>query len=534
MRYDVDLRRHQGRRCHRGLRAAREAARLVAVIFRDVRNDPCRAGNVRCLLGPPSRSAVWNGAAREALRGYARCLLGPPSRSAVLSGVTGRSGQGSRSGGPGQVLRLAVPALGVLLAEPVYLLFDTAVVGRLGAQALAGLAIGGLVLTQVSTQLTFLSYGTTSRAARFFGAGDRAAAVREGVQASWLAVGIGVLLTVAGEALAGPVTRVLAGSSGSADGAESWLRLALLGVVPMLLGVAGNGWLRGVQDTVRPLRYVLVGVVISAVLCPMLVHGVGGAPRLGLPGSALANCTGQVVAAGLFVTALLREHASPRPRPSVLRAQLVLARDLIGRSLAFQLCFVSAGAVAARFGAAAVAAHQMVLQLWTFVSLALDSLAIAAQSLVGAALGAGRTAAARALAWRVTRWSTVFAVVLAAAFAAGSAAVPRLFTPDRDVLAHTHTIWWFFVALVPVAGVVFALDGVLLGAGDAAYLRTTTLAAAMLGFLPAVWLSLAFRWGLTGIWTGLSLFIAGRCAAVVFRARSTAWSQTSRTTHELR
>jgi putative MATE family efflux protein len=422
-----------------------------------------------------------------------------------------------------RILGLALPALPVLAAEPLYLLVDTAVVGRLGAVALGGLAVGAVVLAQVSTQLTFLSYGTTARAARLHGAGRRTDAVAEGVQASWLAGLTGLVLLALVQLVAGPLTRLLAGGGEVAAQAQGWLRIASLGIPLVLVTLAGNGWMRGVQDTVRPLRYVLVGNGVSAVVCPVLVHGVGW----GLPGSAVANVLAQVLSAGLFLRALAAERrvgaVSLRPDPRTIGAQLVLGRDLVLRSLAFQACFLSAAAVAARSGSAVVAAHQVVLQLWTFTSLVLDSLAVAAQALVGAALGAGRTAGARALAWRVTRWSTVFAVVVAAAFAAVHSVLPRVFTPDPAVLAQVPDAWWFLVGVVPVAGVVFALDGVLLGAGDAAFLRTATLGCAVLGFLPLIWLSELAGWGLRGIWAGLTVFVVLRMVTVVVRVRSDRW-----------
>jgi putative MATE family efflux protein len=422
-----------------------------------------------------------------------------------------------------RIAGLALPALGVLAAEPLYLLFDIAVVGRLGAVSLAGLAIGGLILSLVSSQLTFLSYGTTARAARFFGAGNRVSAVGEGVQATWLAVGLGALIVVTVEAAAVPLLRVIAGGGEIADMALPWLRIAILGAPAILISLAGNGWMRGVQDTARPLRYVVLGFALSAVLCPTLVYGWLGMPRLGLVGSAVANLTGQWLAAVFFCRALLVERAPLRIDMAVLRAQVVMGRDLLVRTMAFQVCFVSAAAVAARFGAAAVAAHQVVLQLWSFLALVLDSLAIAAQSLVGAALGAGQLAHAKSVAWRVTIFSTVAAAVLAAVFALGASVFPRLFTTDRSVLDVIGVPWWFLVAQLPVAGIVFALDGVLLGAGDARFMRNATLASALLGFLPLIWLSLAFGWGLVGIWSGLTTFMVLRLAFVGWRAWSGRW-----------
>jgi putative MATE family efflux protein len=207
-----------------------------------------------------------------------------------------------------------------------------------------------------------------------------------------------------------------------------------------------------------------------------------------------------------------------------MRAQLGLGRDLVLRSLAFQACFVSAAAVAARTSTEAVGAHQVVLQLWTFLALVLDSLAIAAQSLVGAALGAEDDRRASGIARQVTGYGFVFGCVLGVVFAALAGVLPHVFTSDASVLGEIPHAWWFFVALQPVAGVVFALDGVLLGAGDAAFLRTATIFAAVTGFLPLVWLSFAFDWGLAGIWTGLTLFMVVRLGTVVGRTRSGRWA----------
>ena len=425
-----------------------------------------------------------------------------------------------------QIAQLALPALGVLAAEPLYLLFDTAVVGRLGALSLAGLAIGGLILGMVGSQLTFLSYGTTARSARYFGADDLASAVTEGVQATWLGLGLGVLIVVVVQAAAVPLVTAIAGSADIAHAALPWLRIAILGAPAILVSLAGNGWLRGVQDTVRPLRYVVTGFGLSALLCPLLVYGWLGLPRLELAGSAVANLAGQWLAALLFGRALLAERVPLRPNRAVLRAQVVMGRDLVVRTLAFQACFVSAAAVAARFGAAAVAAHQVVLQLWSFLALVLDSLAIAAQALVGAALGAGDAPRARAVARRVTAWSAVAAGALSALFAAGSSVLPELFTDDSSVLAAIGIPWWFLVAQLPFAGIVFALDGVLLGAGDVAFMRTATVVSALVGFLPLTWLSLVFGWGLAGIWSGLSMFIVLRLIFVGWRAVSGRWAVT--------
>jgi putative MATE family efflux protein len=431
----------------------------------------------------------------------------------------------ARSAGPHRppapsVLSLALPALVVLAAEPLYLLVDTAVVGNLGTVALAGLAVGGGLLAWAAALLNFLAYGTTARAARRAGAGDRAGAVAEGVQATWLALALGIGVLALFQLLAGPLTRLLAGGGGAvAEAGEQWLRIAGCGAPLLLVSLAGNGWLRGVQELRRPVRYVLAGSLVSLVLCPVLVHAAG----LGLPGSAVANVIGQALTAALFVRALAREGASWRPRPRALLAQLVLGRDLLLRAAVLQLAFLVAAGVAARAGTAELGAHQIALQLFFFLALVLDAYAIAAQTLVGHALGAGRPGEARATAARVARWGLGTGLLVAALLLALRGVLVPLFTGDPAVREQAELVWWFLAGFQPLAGVVFALDGVLMGAGDVGYLRTVTIGAALVGFLPLSLLAGPLDLGLAGIWTGLTLFIALRLVAVLVRVAGDRW-----------
>ncbi len=419
-----------------------------------------------------------------------------------------------------RIAALALPALVVLAAEPLYVLVDTAVVGHLGQVPLAAVAIGGTVMSVGAWLGTVMAYGTTGRSARFFGAGDRPAAVAEGVQASWLALLTGLGFALLMQPLAGPVTAALAGNSDVAQAAAGWLRIAAFGAPGLLLAAAGNGWLRGVQDTRRPLIYVLGPNLLSAVLCPVLVYPAG----LGLTGSAVANVVAQTLSGGLFLGALVAERVPLRPAPTVLARHLTLGRDLLIRGVAFQACWLSATAVAARFGVAAVGAHQIALQLWFFCALALDAVAIAAQSLVGAALGGGDDVLARDVARRVTVAGGISGALLAVLAAIGAGAVPTWFTGDPAVHAQAAIVWPWFVALLPLAGVVYALDGVLIGAGDVRYLRDLTLAAALGGFLPAIWAAYVLDLGLGGVWAGLGLFTVVRLATLLWRLRSARWA----------
>jgi putative MATE family efflux protein len=409
----------------------------------------------------------------------------------------------------------------VLAAEPTYVLVDTAVVGHLGRTELGALALGGAVLTVAAWLGTVFAYGTTARAARRFGAGRRAAAVAEGVQGSWLALGAGLVVVVLAQVGGPPLTRAMAGGDAAvADAAADWLRIASLGIPGLLLATVGNGWMRGVQDTRRPLYYVVGASALSAVLCPVLVYPFG----LGLVGSAVANAVAQTLSGLLFARALRTERVPLRPDPVVLWQQVVLGRDLVVRGVAMQGAFLGATTVAAGFGAAALGGHQIAIQLWFFTALAQDAVAIAAQSLVGAELGAGRVDGAKGVARRVAGVGLVSGLGFAVVIAVGAPFLPLLFTSDPLVHAQAWLAWPWFVGMQPAAGVVFALDGVLLGAGDAVFLRNLTIGAALGAFVPGALLARAFDVGLGGVWAALTVFIVVRLVALLWRVRSGRWA----------
>lgn len=421
-----------------------------------------------------------------------------------------------------EILMLALPALGVLAANPLYLLLDTAVVGRLGTAQLAALAAGAAIQSTVTTQLTFLSYGTTARSSRFFGAGQRDKAVAEGVQATWVALGVGTLLALIVGLFAQPLAQALANDYETSVRAAQWMRVSVFAVPLTLAIMAGNGWMRGVQNTKLPFYLTLCGLIPGAILLPILVG------RFGLVGSAIANVIGMGITALLFVVVLARENAryggSWAPRWSVIKHQLVLGRDLILRSLSFQVSLLAAAAIAGRIGVVALAAHQLMLQLWNFLTLVLDSLAIAAQTLTGSALGRGGAQQARAVGLKVLKYSMVFAVALSAVFAVFAVPIQTLFTSDPDVVDTLRVPWFLLIGMILVGGAVFALDGVLLGAADAAFLRNLTLFSLLGVALPIILAAGAFGWGLTGIWVGQLGQVVARLIGVVWRFRSMRWA----------
>lgn len=421
-----------------------------------------------------------------------------------------------------RVIGLALPALVVLAAEPLYVLVDTAVVGHLGALPLASMAIGGVVLAQVAGQLNFLAYGTTARAARRFGAGDRAGAVREGANATVLALGIGVLLIVLVQLFAGPIARLIGGSQSPAvDGAVTWMRIAILGAPGILLALAGNGWMRGIQRTREPTAYVMIGFGLCVVLLPVLVYGLGW----GLAGSAIANVVAQWLTGGLFLRALLKEGVPPRADRAVIAGQLRTGRDLFIRTLALQGSFILAAALCSRMGAEVLGGHQIGLQLFVLTALALDAVAIAAQSLVGEALGRNDPDGARRTAAVCARVGLVAGIAFAAVLLVLRPWGPRLFTSDVGVLGQAGVMWWWLAAMQVVAGILFALDGVLMGANDVAVLRTITILAHAGVFAPLSWVAYQAGWGIGGIWLGLTASLAVRLGLGLWRVAGERWTQ---------
>ena len=231
-----------------------------------------------------------------------------------------------------RLLSIALPVLPVLAAEQMYLLVDGIVVGRQGPEDLAALGVGALVLLVLGTQMNFLSYGTTARAARLHGAGRRSDAVAEGVQATWIALVVGAVVVAAVLTLLGPLTSVLASDAEVAARAAGWLRIAVWGIPCILIASAGHGWMRGVQRLRTPLVLVVLGVGVSTVGCVVFVPGLGPFPAYGLLASAWSNLAGQLLMAGGFLGALVLEHTgSLRPRRAVIVSQLRMGVDLVDR-----------------------------------------------------------------------------------------------------------------------------------------------------------------------------------------------------------
>ncbi len=418
-----------------------------------------------------------------------------------------------------EILRLAVPALGSLAAEPLYLLTDTAIVGHLGRSQLAALGIAATVLGGLFAIFNFLQYGTTAQVARASGAGQGRSAGKLGAQALWLSLAFGLVLAALVIALAPPIVSLMGGDGSTAGYAVTYLRIAALGLPFAFLALGGSGYLRGISDLRTPLQIVIAGNVVNLALELLFVYGFGW----GIEGSAWGTVIAQAGMGAAFIVALVRAaRGDSRVDLRLMRRLLAVGRHIFVRTVALFSSFVLAGAVVARFGDTSLAAHQIGFQLWIFLALVLDAIAIAGQVLVGRGLGAGDTdrayAASRRMIWLSVYLGLAFAVVMLAL----EPIVPRAFTSDPLVLERVHAMWLLFALMQPLNGAVFALDGILIGAGDGAYLAWSMLASFAASATVAI-AALELDWGIVGVWSALVVLIVVRLLLMLRRFAGRRW-----------
>jgi MATE family, multidrug efflux pump len=428
-----------------------------------------------------------------------------------------------------EILRLAVPAFLALVAEPLFLLADAAIIGHLGTPELAALGIAGAVVQTAVGLCIFLAYGTTASVARRVGAGDARGALTQGVDGMWLAVLLGLVTTVAGL----PLSAWLVGLFGPApdvDGyATTYLRLAFLGVTPLLVMLAATGVLRGLQDTRTPLVVAVVGNVVNVALNYLLVYGLD----LGIAGSALGTDVAQLASATALVVVVVRaarrEGASLRPDLAGVRRAAHAGAALVVRTLTLRASLLVTTYGAASLGSTALATHQLAMTIWTFLAFALDAIAIAAQALTGRSLGAGDLDGTRAVTRRMVQWGWWSGVVTGLALAAASPVLGLLFTEDAGVRDLLVPVLIVAAVFQPVAGVVFVLDGVLIGAGDGRYLAWGGIVVLAV-FAPLALLAVQVgdaETGLLWLWAAFgAVFVGSRAVVLVRRARGTAWMVT--------
>lgn len=421
-----------------------------------------------------------------------------------------------------EIIRLAVPALGALIAEPLYILADTAVVGHLGTDELGGLALASQSLLITHSLFIFLAYGTTAAVARLLGAGDERRAADQAVQSLWLAFGAGVVFAAGLWVWTDPLLRLLGAQGAILEQGRIYLRISLLGLPAMLIALAGVGYLRGLQDTVRPLYVALITAVGNLVLELVLIYGFD----LGIGASALSTVIALWSSAAIYIwwirSAVAAHGVDMRPDTALIRRLAVVGVDLFVRTAALRASFTVTVAVAARLGPVELAAHEITFQLYNTIALALDSIAIAGQAIIGRVLGASRSDEARAFGRRLIGWGLTTGIVAAALLLALRPVLPQVFSDDDAVVALTGFLVIHLALMQPLAGVVFALDGLLIGAGDLRFLAWAMLGAAVV-FIPlALSVGIADA-GIGWLWGTIWVLMTLRVIALVARFRSDAW-----------
>ncbi|GAA3488392.1 MATE family efflux transporter [Streptomyces cremeus] len=421
-----------------------------------------------------------------------------------------------------EIVALALPAFGALVAEPLFLMADSAIVGHLGTPQLAGLGIASALLTTAVSIFVFLAYATTAAVSRRVGAGDLAAAIRQGMDGIWLALLLGAIVIAAVLPTAPGLVELFGASDTAAPHALTYLRISSLGIPAMLVVLAATGVLRGLQDTKTPLYVAIGGFVANGILNVLLVYGFG----LGIAGSAWGTVAAQWAMAAVYLVVVVRgarrHGASLRPDAAGIRASAQAGAPLLVRTLSLRAVLMIATAVAARLGDADVAAHQIILTLWSLLAFALDAIAIAGQSIIGRCLGAGDEEGARAACRRMVEWGIAAGVVLGVLVVLSRPLFVPLFTGDQLVRDALLPALLVVAVSQPISGVVFVLDGVLMGAGDGPYLAWAMLATLAV-FAPVALLVPTLGGGLTALWWAMVLMMAVRMVTLWWRTRSGRW-----------
>lgn len=366
------------------------------------------------------------------------------------------------------VVRLAVPAFFTLLAEPLFLITDSAIVGHLGTLPLAGLGAASTLLASATGIFVFLAYATTASVARFIGADQHEQGVQAGLDGAWLALTLGLPLAGATALFAHPLSTWMAGDA-AAPLATDYLRISALALPAILLNLALTGLFRGFSNTRTPLIVTTAGFGFNAGLNAFLVFQC----HLGIAGSAWGTTVATWGMTGAQIGIIVRTHPTiARQKPHLSRIFQAM-RDglpLLVRTVALRGILVLLTALAASFSVTTLAAHQIVSNVFTFESFALDALAIAAQTLIAQALGREDKAQIRSLTTLFLKWSFWCGCALGVIILMGAPLLPRIFTTQHSVQAAVGDSLVLIAAITPIAAILFVLDGVLMGAGDGVFL----------------------------------------------------------------
>ena len=416
-----------------------------------------------------------------------------------------------------ELVTLAVPVLGALVAEPLTGFVDTAFVAALGTDPLAALGIATTLLSSTFWVFNFLGIGAQTEVATAIGARrpETARAAASAAISTAFVAGCAVALLV--WPVCGFVADWMGATGETRGGVVTYLRIRILAAPAVLIATASAGVLRGRQDMKTPLRIALATNLANLALDPLLIFGAGPLPGLGLAGAASASALAQWGGASLALRATRRSVGwSWEFDPKVLRGLLRVGRDLFFRTGALMLFLILATRSAARIGNEAAAAHQVVRQVWLLSAFMLDAWATAAQSLVGTSFGAGRVLLARRVASTAAAWSLGTGIVLGVGMAGLTGFTARALVPTEAVAAFGPA-WLAAAAAQPLNALSFVTDGVHWATKDYRYLRNAMLLATIVGAVGLFALDRSGASRLLSIWLVTAVWIAIRTAFGVVR-----------------
>ena len=419
------------------------------------------------------------------------------------------------------ILALAVPALGALAADPLYSIVDTALVGHLGAPELGGVAVGTAAFTASFWIFSFLAYGVTPSVARALGSGDEEGAAAVGVQALFLALGLGVGVTLLGVLYAEQIVGFFGAEGRVADLATPYLRIRSLAAGAVLIGQVGHGWLRGSQNTRTPMFVAVSGATVNALLAYVLIYPAG----YGIEGAAWAVVIAQWGTALVFLGILRKRLAAVPARPNlgVARSLLRVGGDLVVRTGALLAALTLATSVAARMGVVALGSWQVAMQIFLLLSFTQDAVAIAGQALVASYLGQRKPAEAMAVGRRLMSWGVVAGLALGVVIFLFREPIAGIFTDDEEVNAAAAGLIAWIALIQPISAAAFTLDGILIGASDTRFLAKAMVGCSVL-FAAVSLVALDLEWGTGGLALGASLWLAARAGTTGARFVRGRWA----------
>lgn len=421
-----------------------------------------------------------------------------------------------------QIVRIAVPAFAALIAEPLLLAADTAIIGHLGAVPLAGASAAHAIITALYGVCIFLAYSTTAAVSRHVGAGDERGALRLAMSGVWLGLLLGAALGLIAAVLARPLLAPVTSSPEAAEQAWIYFTISCAGFPALFAILAATGALRGLLDLKTPLIVVLVTNVSNVIVSVTFVYGFGW----GIAGAAIGSVIAQTLGAGYLVIVIVRHarrlEARLSPSAGEIATSAVDGAPLVVRSATLQAVLLTATLVAATMGDAELAAQRIAVTIVAIWAFALDALAIAGQTMTGRYLGATDLPGVRRFTRRLLAWGFGAGALAAGLLALLHGFVPGLFISDSAVEQVLIPALLMIAMVQPLSGIVFVLDGVLIGAGDAAYLAIAG-TLVLLCYLPLAWLVWSSGAGLVWLWAAYGGFIAARLATLALRYLSDAW-----------